>query len=35
MSREKEVVMMDNGGVKGEGGCCDGEWRCQGRRRLL
>ena len=34
MSREKGVVVIDNGGVKG-GGCYDGEWRCQGRRRLL
>ena len=34
MSREKGVVVMDNGGIKGEG-CCDGEWRCQGRRGLL
>ena len=33
MSRE-EVVVMENGGVKGEGGCCDGESRCQGRRLL-
>ena len=35
MSREKEVVVMDNGGVKGEGGCRDGEWWYQGRRGLL
>ena len=30
MLREKEVGLMENGGVEGRGGCCDGECRCRG-----